>query len=100
MAICGDRYDVDFTAAGVVVDEQGLPVEGASVTVNPPGLATTTNVGGHFRLHTSLPEIERKGQLALKVGKREFNNETVKIDGYETQMRIELKREKGWPSTP
>jgi hypothetical protein len=87
--------------AGRVVDDQGKPVAGATVTLDAPiaemafgqGLTKTTDEQGHFRFAAATPESTlraRKGKIGLleplKVNGGEQNITLVLKDGYVTSI--------------
>ena len=92
----GDTGEMDVIAAGIVVDERGLPVSGASATILPPSVVTTTNDAGFFRTH----HIVSGGSfptLVLEVKKPGFKTAIVNIGngGQLETLKIKLEAERG-----
>lgn len=99
-AFYGDPDERDFTATGVVVDERGIPVAGASVTLQPPSVTTTTNDAGHFQTRF----MDSGGSIsdfALEVKKPGFKVTRVKLGrGEYAALTIRLEAEGGHSLKP
>jgi len=91
----GAPNDIDVIAAGVVVDERGLPVTDASVTLLPPSVVTNTNVAGFFRTHF-IDSGGSIGNFVLEVKKTGFKVARVNIvTGEHATLKIKLEAEDG-----
>jgi hypothetical protein len=86
----GDRLD-EITAAGIVVDERGLPVADACITLLPPVMATTTNVAGFFRTHFG-GSVQRTRSYVVEIKKPGFADARVVLQpGDHSTLKIRLE---------
>jgi hypothetical protein len=91
----GDKFENDIIVAGVVVDERGVPVIGASVTLLPPAAVTTTNVAGFFQMQSNGSGPQNPGFM-LDVSKPGLKTLRMNLGaGEHSTLRIVLETETG-----
>lgn len=94
--------DKSKKVSGIVLDESGLPVIGATVMVNGSGSGTVTDVNGHFSIEasensqlkvsyigyeTKIVEVNGKIVLNIFLNQSQKNLEEVVVVGFSTQKK-------------